>query len=467
MLKPKCEIGIVYGHRSDLREAALEAIAALAAGGYRVRPRILTAIELRRENTTILDALLTTFHSLDAAIVFMTADDLGLGRTELSNLPLKELSASELVARLRDRSRQNVILELGLLIGYLGQQRVRLFGPRNLEYPSDIQGLYIADDLTREGVHDHVRQIIEERLGLEPTTPLLRDPHGRLSYANIAPVNSNTLNTFATEFDRLEDDADERIAYLLERVVFESYLQVEPEQKWWSRRLADIRSSDKIQSACKQLLRLVTDYMAWWRPPELKDFVALESCALGLEGVIETLGEETVTPMAKIVAYDYLGLSYDKLAQRPGVDKAHRRKFLDRAADALAKCLELAALYDDQDLRLWTGYALFNLARVEQQRGAENWREMVRSAVSIRSSWQRAGHIIPADVEEGLIAEYFHAAATLVEFDETLSAEEVALLYSQYEDWRSSARNRVRLAKNVADTWRRILARQGSRPVAE
>ncbi len=458
MLKPKAEIAIVYGHQTDLREAALEAIDKMSADGFRVRSRVLTKNELKKENTNIFDALLTTFQELDAAIVFMTADDFGLSKKDVAEFPISGLTGTEVVNRLHDRSRQNVVFELGLLIGALGHQQVRLIGPRTLEYPSDIQGFYVVDELTPEGVLENVRQIIVERLRLKPTPAPLSDNSRMLSYANIGPIGSDTLKVFEKEFNRLEDE-NERLVYLLERIVFESYLQVEITEQWWSKRVATIDAKNDLQNACKQLLKGVTDYMAWWRPPDVTDYQCIGSCVENLERIINVLTKSEVAPIAKIVAYDYLGLAYDKVARDSGVRENQRKDAVTKSLRAFQACLDFAERYDDHDLHLWKGYALFNLARTNHLKGNKKWRKLMKEAVAVRSSWQRAGHTIPEDVEEGLIAEYFHAVASQAELDDELTTDQIKLLFGQYEDWRVSARKRVRLTINVANTWQRIFER--------
>jgi predicted nucleotide-binding protein len=45
------------------------------------------------------------------------------------------------LAALRQRARQNVILELGFFIGKLGRARVCVLAPRTVECPSDINGI--------------------------------------------------------------------------------------------------------------------------------------------------------------------------------------------------------------------------------------------------------------------------------------------------------------------------------------
>lgn len=66
------------------------------------------------------------------AVVLLTADDLGRGRSEGSD-------------QLRPRARQNAVLELGYFIGRIGRENVAVLYEGDVEIPSDYQGVeYIS-----------------------------------------------------------------------------------------------------------------------------------------------------------------------------------------------------------------------------------------------------------------------------------------------------------------------------------
>jgi len=68
-------------------------------------------------------------------IVLMTPDDIGCSQKEYE----------EDVKNLRSRARQNVILEMGILIGALGRQKVAILRKGDIENPSDVNGwLYVS-----------------------------------------------------------------------------------------------------------------------------------------------------------------------------------------------------------------------------------------------------------------------------------------------------------------------------------
>ena len=111
---------VVYGHDSEARDE-LE----LILRRLQVSPIILQNIP------GVGDTLIEKLESLteaDFACVLLTPDDIGSAKTTPSNL--------------RPRARQNVVLELGMVLSRLGRHRVAiLMKGEDLEKPSDIDGL--------------------------------------------------------------------------------------------------------------------------------------------------------------------------------------------------------------------------------------------------------------------------------------------------------------------------------------
>ena len=111
---------IVYGHDTVARNG-LELILRRA----HVNPIILENI------TGVGDTLIEKLESLtevDFACVLLTPDDVGASKSTIDSL--------------RPRARQNVVLELGMVLSRLGRRRVAILVKGNeLEKPSDIDGL--------------------------------------------------------------------------------------------------------------------------------------------------------------------------------------------------------------------------------------------------------------------------------------------------------------------------------------
>lgn len=134
--EPKRSVFVVYGHDQQSRDQ-LEAM----LRRWRVEPLILD--QLPTEGQTIIEKLEGAIDQCDFGVVLATPDDEGhrTGREDERTF----------------RARQNVVLELGMLLAKLGRKRVAILlkDQANMERPSDIQGLiYIPyrDDIKEAAV---------------------------------------------------------------------------------------------------------------------------------------------------------------------------------------------------------------------------------------------------------------------------------------------------------------------------
>jgi predicted nucleotide-binding protein len=131
---PSKEVFVVYGHDGVAR-AQLDAM--LRRWG--LEPLILD--QLPSEGQTVIEKLEHYMGKVQFAVVLSTPDDEG----HRTNHPDEK----------KFRARQNVVLELGMLLSELGRAKVAVLmkNPGKMERPSDIQGLiYISfnDDLEKE-----------------------------------------------------------------------------------------------------------------------------------------------------------------------------------------------------------------------------------------------------------------------------------------------------------------------------
>lgn len=114
---------VVYGHDMTAR-TQLEAM----LRRWKLEPLILD--QLPSEGQTVIEKLMKyAADDVGFGIVLVTPDDEG---NEVGHEDQKQF-----------RARQNVVLELGLLLGKLGRERVAVLikGQERMERPSDIQGL--------------------------------------------------------------------------------------------------------------------------------------------------------------------------------------------------------------------------------------------------------------------------------------------------------------------------------------
>jgi predicted nucleotide-binding protein len=122
----KDEVFVVYGHDEEAR-TQLEAM----LRRWNLRPLILD--QLPSEGQTIIEKLEKYTSSADFCVVLATPDDEGNRRGKETEKAF--------------RARQNVVLELGMMLSKLGRDRVAILlkDQVSMERPSDIQGLiYIA-----------------------------------------------------------------------------------------------------------------------------------------------------------------------------------------------------------------------------------------------------------------------------------------------------------------------------------
>lgn len=130
----KRKVFVVYGHDETSR-TQLEAM----LRRWDLEPLILD--QLPTEGQTVIEKLETAIAEADFGVVLATPDDEG---HRVSHLDEKAY-----------RARQNVVLELGMLLAKFGRKNVAILLKKqeNMERPSDIQGLiYIPfkDDIAKD-----------------------------------------------------------------------------------------------------------------------------------------------------------------------------------------------------------------------------------------------------------------------------------------------------------------------------
>lgn len=119
---PKRKVFVVYGHDGDAR-TQLEAM----IRRWDIEPLILD--QLPSEGMTLIEKLEHYQNEVHFAVVLATPDDEGHRKEHPSEKAF--------------RARQNVVLELGMMLALLGRSRVAILikTPDKMERPSDIQGL--------------------------------------------------------------------------------------------------------------------------------------------------------------------------------------------------------------------------------------------------------------------------------------------------------------------------------------
>jgi predicted nucleotide-binding protein len=149
----KSKVFVVYGHDHTAREQ-LE----LVLHRLGLDPFVLQ--NTSGKGLTIIEALEAEIHSEDGpqfGIVLLTPDD--VGRSQKAD-PKDELP----------RARQNVVLEMGMLLARLGRSNVAILKKGSLEIPSDAGGIiYLSfKDHVREAVSKLAQRLMDAGFKLKP-----------------------------------------------------------------------------------------------------------------------------------------------------------------------------------------------------------------------------------------------------------------------------------------------------------
>lgn len=494
MLKPYKQIGIFYGRRHDERDFAEAEIARLRKEGFRVIARRLDIKEsdLKDRKVVVYEQLKRQMQEIDAALIFMTGDDLAV------------LVAAAAGEPQRKQARPNVLMELGQITERLDATRFRLFGPKDLSVPSNIDKHedFVIHALDHHVVREQLLELLTKSLGLRRQPPALVDAGYVLEYGDMLATRGgrhlghkdSVVGFLEAEFGQLELAGD-RLIYLFERIVFDSYFN---DPQWWQRLLRTLpgkrtASAARDEGAAdyarlklgKAILVEVMKYMNAWQPPDVTDHAAIQHVAARLESLLgQAQALQPLNPVILEVGYDYLGLALHKLGTRsadageaPATSPKERDALVERACAALQRVVELAEKYDDPRLPLWLGYSTFNLARCLHALVASRKRmgrahvallrradALFAKAIEVRTRWTTCGYELPLHIQEGLEIEMLHAKVQRLHHAELVNGQsprsrrvagskEVERLKKEYVAWVAGARMRLRLAMNVHNAW--------------
>ena len=197
MLLPRTRIFVVYGHDSRLLDAAVDTIKRASSDGYRVESEVLNEEVLSAERAgSIYEALRRRMSLVDAAIVLATADDMGEKRSLIENIAADETDAFQrLIESLKPRARQNVILELGMLLNQVGDERLLILVDRESDPPSDLVGRFWSYVENEANAKLRIRRFIEQTC-LKTSINLIGDESARVDYSDLRHVGDVPLATF-------------------------------------------------------------------------------------------------------------------------------------------------------------------------------------------------------------------------------------------------------------------------------
>lgn len=474
LLKPPVQIFVAYGHNHKLRDLVSETLTRLAEQlGFRIIVKVVTDSLVRTGTGAVGSEVHKTLRAVDAAIILLTSDDYAISKSEFDRI--KDFSANvglnaeELIKRMERRARQNVVYEIGYLNAKIGQERYYIIADEGITPFANLGDVFRTKSF-EDNVKNLLNEFLVERLSLKREVSPLYDNDRQIDYSDFIEELENLddeeiLSDFEFEFSELIND-DDRILYIYERIVFDSYFQ---NSTWWRKQISKIKSRDKLRRTLITGLNLVQEYMASWRPPEKKDYSNIRLIVTELTEKILEIEDIGAAPIVRIVLYDYLGLALDKCARRSIETNNIPEAIADwrRSAEALDKVLTLANEFEDEQLPLWRGYAAYNKARVLRRISdydtAEqfDWMGAFQEAIRFRQKWTQTPVFLPNMIKIGLFTEYLHAKATRIEMrlpdekgDFAVSDEFVKEAKLEFDEWLAGPdQNRVRLARNVIDTW--------------
>ena len=135
----KKQLFIVYGHDQNSREQLERVLEKL---------NITSSKVTNNSGMTIIEALEQGISKIHAGIVLLTPDDMAISVKDF------EKHKDNLSGKLGYRARQNVILEMGMVMSKLGRDNTIILKKGNLEYPSDINGVFYID------FNEHIKETI-------------------------------------------------------------------------------------------------------------------------------------------------------------------------------------------------------------------------------------------------------------------------------------------------------------------
>lgn len=404
------------------------------------------------------------------------ADDYAISKNDFDALrdasKAVGLGAGELVLRMERRARQNVIYEIGYLNAKIGPGRCYILTDDGVTPPSNTVDAF-RTKISSINLAETLEEFLFGKLGLIRDDNPLLDRARRIEYGNLVEELENLddveiLNDFDVEFSELGND-DDRLVYIYERIVFDSYFQ---QPGWWRKLISRIQSRGKPYRDLVLGLNLVQDYIANWRPPERTDFSTINLVVDELRSLLSRIEAYGVAPIVGIVLNDYLGLALDKRARQLIEQKNSQEAVVawTEAVAALDRVIDLADEFEAEDLPLWRGYALYNKARVLRQISdhdavlGDGWMLVFQKALRCRYKWTQTPVFLPNMVKMGLFAEYLHATVTRILVRRPDEAGEYAITdefvmqaKSEFDAWLAGPdQNRVRLARNVIDAWMKV-----------
>lgn len=121
------QLFIVYGHDKIAKEQLENILEKLD---------IQTNQVTNNTGMTIIESLENKISNVHAGVILLTPDDICISRTNFEN------NRDDLDRYTHKRARQNVVLEMGMLMAKLGRENTIILVKEDVEIPSDIDGVF-------------------------------------------------------------------------------------------------------------------------------------------------------------------------------------------------------------------------------------------------------------------------------------------------------------------------------------
>lgn len=134
------KVFVVHGHDEEAKQTVARFL-------EKIDLEVIILHEQPNRGRTIIEKF-EDYSDVAYAVVLLTGDDVGIAKKDLPSWPLSsDEQRIDTCRLLRDRSRQNVVLELGYFMGKLDRGRVAALTKGDVEIPSDYGGvLWISMD---------------------------------------------------------------------------------------------------------------------------------------------------------------------------------------------------------------------------------------------------------------------------------------------------------------------------------
>lgn len=406
--------------------------------GYPVRCRVQNSFV---PSSNILCDVKELFHECDYVIMLLSATDEGrcIGDTGVS---------------LKKRLRQNVLLELGMAIALVGEDRLACltdFDPDELgdiELPSDLKPLFVNNikDKKDSELKKILLDIFIQKLGLSSCKQLYSNAKYMIDYKDLFTYKSGDilkqgmwdgldLFQYWRNASKSFDWNCERCVFLFERIKFLSIFSRKKEtiqflNSWKDELLSmpaairhDKDKYDDFDIWMKNLLRVCWEYIVLRLDQERRrdagEYITceqkLENCKYEYENTIKK--DVSRNPLFGVILYEYYGLAllhrYEKIMSMERLDQIIS---VFEIGYTFAKKLETTA-------NMWMGFFEFDLARVYEKRFAldksREWfdktNRMLVRCVETRKQWPKL-FLLHDSLRNALSYEYLKAELAYIKF---------------------------------------------------